>query len=121
MISNFVHVEIGVTDLDLAKSFFEKIFSWKIYSQKGLEDYLIFQIDNSAELMGGGLRLTPERASTGTTILYIKTTDINKSLQEILSMDGKIILEKTQLPASLGYIGRFEDPFGNVFGLWNEE
>ncbi|MCH8908483.1 MAG: VOC family protein [Candidatus Heimdallarchaeota archaeon] len=121
MANNFVHIQIGVTDLDKAKEFYSKIFDWKIYQLPGMTSMVIYEIRGDGDYVGGGLHLVETQPTTGTTILYINTEDIDKKLSTIEELGCKIILRKTQLPGGYGLVGRFEDPFGNMIGLWSED
>ncbi|MCY3413572.1 MAG: VOC family protein [Candidatus Heimdallarchaeota archaeon] len=118
MIKNqFVHVDISVTDLLKARKFYSKVFDWKINDAPSMTDYLFFDTGN----IEGGIGLTHDKPSSGTTIFYVNVENIEAKLQLITELGGKIILERTPLGGNHGYIGRFEDPFGNVIGIWTKD
>lgn len=121
MANNFVHIQIGVTDLDKAIEFYSKIFNWKIYQPPEMTNMAIYEIGEEGDFVGGGFHLVDTQPTTGTTVLYVNTEDIDKKLDLIEELGCKIILRKTQLPGGHGLVGRFEDPFGNMIGLWSED
>ena len=114
--NHFVHVEFAVNDLLIAKKFYSRVFSWEITDNPAFPDYLFFNTGD--EEFSGGLSLTQSKPTTGTSVFYINVSDINDKLQVVTENGGKIILEKTTLPGDQGFIGRFEDPFGNILGIW---
>ncbi|MHA2172227.1 MAG: VOC family protein [Candidatus Kariarchaeaceae archaeon] len=120
MVHNFIHIQIGVTDLEKAGKFYSKIFNWKVKNYPEMPNLAIYEITEDGEFVGGGFMLVEGKPSTGTTQLYVNTEDINSKLDEIEKLGGKRLLEKTELPGGHGFVGRFEDPFGNVIGLWTE-
>ena len=118
---NFVHIEIKVTDLGIAKSFYESVFQWKVQLSPDMSNVAFYQIDEEGELVSGAFLLTEKIPEECSIMLYINSRDITKKLDEIKSHDGQIIFSKTELPGGHGFIGRFRDPFGNLLGLWSEE
>ena len=116
---NFVHIQLQVTDLDKTITFYSNVFKWNVYRSPDMEDYLIYEIDD--EHTGGGFSLAKEGVSpsTGTMVIYIHAKNIDATLELIKKFDGKVILEKTFFPH--GAVARFEDPFGNILGLWSED
>ena len=115
--NQFVHVDISVNDLMLAKKFYSKVFDWKIYEVPDMPDYLLFETGQ----LSGGIGLTQDQPSSGTTVFYINVDDIEDKLKVVTDNGGKIILEKTNLGGDHGFIGRFEDPCGNTIGIWTKD
>jgi predicted enzyme related to lactoylglutathione lyase len=117
-VNNIVHFQFGVTDLLRAKQFYSKVFSWKFHSSDTMPDYLYFDIGGDIT-MSGGIQLVDGPVTTGNVRVYIQVKDINYTLERIVEYNGKVILEKTKLSDEGGYIARFEDPFGNIMGIWS--
>ena len=118
---NFVHIEIKVTDFDVAKKFYETIFHWKVQLSTDMGNVAFYQIDEEGELVSGAFLLAEKIPEESSIMLYINAKDITKKLDEIKSLGGQIVLPRTELPGGHGFIGRFRDPFGNLMGLWSEE
>jgi predicted enzyme related to lactoylglutathione lyase len=55
--STIVHFNIGVEDIDRAKTFYEKLFDWKIEKLPGPMDYYEIKTfdDDGSESLGGGM------------------------------------------------------------------
>ncbi len=117
---NIVHIQIKVTDLELAMKFYHEIFDWKIYISP-IADYLaIYEIDELGEYVGGGFLLSDSVPQDSNILLFINTDNIIKSLKKIVDNGGKIVAEKTPLPGKHGFSAKFSDPFGNIIGLFSE-
>ncbi|MHA1991391.1 MAG: VOC family protein [Candidatus Hodarchaeales archaeon] len=118
---NFVHVEIKVTNFDVAKEFYGNIFNWDVFTIPEMKNVAMYRVDKEAEEVGGAFFLVDKVPEESSILLYINAKDINSILSIIESKGGIIVLEKTELPGGHGFIGRFRDPFGNLMGLWSEE
>lgn len=117
---NIVHIQIKVTNLDIAMRFYHKIFNWRVYISPDADYLAIFEIDDEADFVGGGFLLSDEVPQDTPILLYIYTDDILKTLDRIVENGGKIISKKAALPGKHGFVGKFADPFGNVLGLFSE-
>ncbi len=92
-------IKIPGTNISILKKFYDKLF----------EDYkdklLIF---------------TPPEKENKKVTHYITVKDIDKCIEKIRQLGGKIVVEKTPVPR-MGYFIEAEDPEGNYFGLWQED
>ncbi|MHA2100130.1 MAG: VOC family protein [Candidatus Kariarchaeaceae archaeon] len=118
MINNLVHMDIGVTDLEKAKKFYETIFNWKIYKLPEMPDAYFFSVDKENELAGGELSLTDNTIRTGSVILYFNVDDIESTLIKLQEIGGSVVLQKTVIPGGHGMYAQFLDPFNNKIGIW---
>nr|MDO8098505.1 VOC family protein [Candidatus Njordarchaeota archaeon] len=107
-----VHVEIPVTDLNKAKSFYSKLFQWKIGITPET-DYALF--DTGRPPNGGFSKLL--KTGTNGFLLHILVDDIEKKLEEIEKAGGKTVTKKTEIP-QFGWYATFKDIFGNILGLF---
>ena len=107
-----VHLEIPVTDLDKAKSFYSKLFGWKVDLMPEM-DYALF--DTGTPPNGGFNKV--DKIGTGGCMLYIHVDDIEKKLKEIEKAGGKTVRKKTEIP-QFGWNATFKDIFGNILGLF---
>jgi len=107
-----VHLEIPVTDLHKAESFYSKLFGWKVDLMPEM-NYALF--DTGTPPNGGFNKV--DKVETGGCILYIHVDDIEKRLKEIVKAGGKTVMKKTEIP-QFGWDATFKDIFGNILGLF---
>jgi len=118
--NRIVHLELGVTDLTEAVKFYKQVFpGWKIKRAEHIPDYYFFNYGLDEEVFSGGISLV-DQLSSGSIIFYVQVDDIPTTLSTITQAGGKVLLEKSPLPGEEGYIGRFEDPSGNMLGIWSQ-
>ncbi|WXG46960.1 MAG: VOC family protein [Candidatus Atabeyarchaeum deiterrae] len=107
-----VHFEIPVTDLEKAKTFYSKLFGWKVDLMPEA-NYALF--DTGTPPNGGFNKVA--KIGTGGCMMYIHADDIEKKLKEIEKAGGKTVMKKTEIP-QFGWNASFKDIFGNVLGLF---
>lgn len=115
-----VHIELSANDPAEAAKFYNSLFDWKI-DHDGNLGYWMF---TSEEKRGGGFnKVGPNEDSfipvkPGDVIFYVDTDDIDGTLARVESLGGKVIAPKSEIP-TVGYYGIFQDPTGNVVGLFS--
>jgi hypothetical protein len=125
-----VHFEIPVDDVERAKTFYEKLFGWKITKfdmsddsyMEGEPYYMIHTTETDDKGMvkkpgsiNGGMM---KRANPGQVFTnYIAVDSIDKKLKDITSHGGKVCMDKTEIGKDMGWIALFQDPEGNFMGL----
>jgi predicted enzyme related to lactoylglutathione lyase len=112
MTNKFNWVEIRVRDLEKAKNFYGSLFDWKI-SGKENKDYAYWLVD-TGEKPSGGMWRFPEGKPLG-VLVYILVEDIDKTLERIMKLGGRIVVPKSKENGSA--MATFADPDGNLFGL----
>ena len=119
-----VHFEIPAKDVKRAQSFYQKAFSWNIQQFPGFEYYMISTTEsdqngmpkNPGAINGGmGKKAGPLK----NTVVTIRVSDINTSLEKIGKLGGKTVQKKRPV-GNMGYTAYFEDTEGNVVGLWQD-
>ncbi len=106
------HVEIPVTDIDKAKTFYRGLFGWD------LKDFgRGYSLYNSHRGTTIGIRKAESIVSGDTTIFHMLVEDIDASLETVQQLGGKVYREKTIIPV-FGYYALFQDPDGNILGLY---
>ena len=111
--NRFNWVEIRVRDLEKAQKFYGSLFDWKITGDEN-KDYA-YWIINTGEKLGGGLWRMPKEKPTGVYV-YIAVDDIEKTLEMVVKMGGKVIVPKSKENGNA--MATFADPDGNLFGLY---
>jgi predicted enzyme related to lactoylglutathione lyase len=106
------YVEIPVTNMKKARSFFEAMFGWEF--QEWGDEYLSF---NDGRL-AGGMRLSSEPAPTTGVLLVFFSEDLERDLERVKKLDGTISQEIFSFPGGRRF--HFIDPVGNEFAIWGE-
>ena len=106
------YVEIPVTDVQKARSFFEAMFGWK-FREWG-DEYLSF---NDGRL-DGGMRFATEPAPATGVLLVFFSEDLERDLERVKELGGTISQEIFSFPGGRRF--HFIDPVGNEFAIWGE-
>lgn len=110
--------EIPVTDLERAKTFYERVFGVQLDLQK-MGDYDMAMFPWKMEFKGaaGCLSKGPEATPCNKgTLVYFSVTDIEAVLGRVRQYGGTVIREKMGI-GEYGFIGILEDTEGNRLGL----
>ena len=112
--SLIAHVEIPSTDLDRSKDFYQTVLGWE-FKPFG-NDYLLF---NNHKGTMAGLRKVDKVAKGDSTVFHINMPDIDSILKRVKESGGSVVRNKTVIPA-MGWYALFEDPDGNIVGLYQK-
>jgi len=52
------------------------------------------------------------------TIVYLPTEKIDAAIEQVEPGGGKVVIPKTPIGPNMGYFARFQDPEGNLVGLF---
>ena len=111
----FVHVELVTTDVAKAKSFYGKLFKWK------LEDVdmgdMIYTLIKAGEGTGGGIMKNPMPDGHSTWIAYVKVGDVKEATKKAKSLGAKVKKDVTKVKGA-GSLSIITDPTGAMLGLW---
>jgi predicted enzyme related to lactoylglutathione lyase len=110
---NVVHVEIPAADVPAAGKFYQELLGWKITH----DDTLNYSMWEASDGSGGGFPPVSEDAPAGKVLIYIHSDDIEADLKKVEQLGGRVIHPKAEIPQT-GWFGLFEDPTGNVLGLY---
>lgn len=110
--NRFNWVEIRVRDLERTRDFCEKLFDWKISGDEN-KDWAYWLID-TGEKPGGGMWRFPQGKPLG-VLVYISVDDIDKTLEEVVTLGGKVVASKSKENGNA--MATIADPDGNLFGL----
>ncbi|KAJ3335788.1 hypothetical protein HDU93_004424 [Gonapodya sp. JEL0774] len=122
---------IPVSDLSVAKSFYESVFGWRVFSfDEKYQDMLLWSTDAKEKTQGrlltcGGFHKTDTKASVAHPLeesfrLYLCVEDIDAKLLEIENLGGKTVQSKLAIPTdpSGGSNAAFIDPLGTPMYLY---
>ena len=118
------HFEIPVENLLRAKAFYREVFDWHIISAEMPEnDYHLVETVSTTNgctpsevgAINGGM-VTRQNAEEK-PLIVIDVKDIKQCLSQIEAQGGKVIMPVVPV-GGFGLYARFEDPEGNIMGLW---
>lgn len=120
--NSVVHFEIPADDLSRAKSFYKKLFGWKVNSVPGM-DYTIVHTaptdeNNMLEKPGainGGMLKRGEPVMSLNIVLQVE--DIDAKLKDVEEHGGQLVRGKEPV-GEMGFAAYIKDTEGNVIGLW---
>ena len=110
---DITHIDIPVSDLEAAKSFYSGLFGWQISAPPGFEDYPMWQAPN--QVSGGGL--APRSEGFTQPRSYVEVDSIEETLAKVTESGGSVIMEKSPI-TDTSWWGIFADSDGNHVGLY---
>jgi len=115
MANPFVHVELVSTDVKKAKSFYGKLFNWKLEDvDMGDMTYTLIKVGQGT---GGGLMKNPTPSGHSMWIAYVKVGDVKKATSKAKSLGAKVKKDVTEVKG-VGSLSIIADPTGALLGLW---
>ncbi|WP_138442123.1 VOC family protein [Sinomonas susongensis] len=123
MSGKVVHFEIPADDMDRAKAFYSEAFGWNMMPVPEM-DYTMVGTTPSNE---SGSPLEPGSINGGmytrndqfprTPVVTLDVADIDTALAKVEQLGGKTVAPKMPV-GEMGFAAYFQDPEGNVLGLW---
>ncbi|TCC62233.1 VOC family protein [Kribbella pittospori] len=122
MTGRIVHFEVPYDDGERARTFYREAFGWNLMEMPEM-DYTMAStgpVDDQAMpsepgfINGGMFQRTKELTRP---VLTVDVTDVDAALKTVESLGGKQVGEKMAV-GDMGFAAYFEDPEGNVLGLW---
>jgi predicted enzyme related to lactoylglutathione lyase len=116
-----VHFEIPAEDTEKMKSFYSKLFGWKIYRCPGPIEYWMVEtvpVDDKGNTVRPGVNgaMCKKERPELKPINYIQVDNIDESVQKIQNLGGTITQPKQQIPG-IAWIAQAVDPEGNPFAI----
>lgn len=110
--------EIPVSDLNRAKTFYEKIFGIEIAvnEMNNLKMGWFPFKENGGGSSGTLMEAESYVPSYNGTMVYFSVDDIEATLKNVSDNNGKVITKKMSI-GEFGFVGHFEDSEGNRLGL----
>ncbi|HVT58988.1 MAG TPA: VOC family protein [Thermoanaerobaculia bacterium] len=112
----FVHVELSSTDAGKAKSFYGKLFDWKMEDvpMDGGFSYTVIKV---GEGTGGGIMPQMIPGAPSAWLAYVLVDDIAAATAKAKSLGAEVMKDVTEVPG-FGWLSIIVDPTGAVLGLW---
>jgi uncharacterized protein len=115
MANPFVHIELNTTDVSKAKTFYGKLFDWKLEDvPMPIGAYTMIKV---GEGTGGAIMKHPMPGAPSVWLPYVLADDIAAATQKAKSLGASVIKDVTEVPGA-GWLSIIMDPTGAVFGLW---
>ncbi len=123
MSGRVVHFEIPFDDGDRARGFYRDAFGWNVQEMPG-KGYTMAMCGPTSEegmpsepgFINGGM-FGREAQYPTTPVITVDVASIDETLRQIERLGGSTVLAK-QPVTDMGFAAYFQDPEGNVMGLW---
>lgn len=115
MDNTFCHVELMTGDVEKAKDFYGKLFSWKL-EETPMEGGAPYIMINTGKEPGGGMMKAPEGAPTAWSV-YVLVESVADYVKKAEGLGGKVLVPETEVP-KYGKFAFILDPTGGAIGLW---
>jgi len=111
----FVHVELNTTDTERAKTFYGKLFDWKLEDvPMGPMTYTMINVGGGT---GGGMMKQPIPGAPSAWLPYVDVDDIKEATKRAKSLGATIMKDVTEV-MEMGWLSIIVDPTGAMLGLW---
>ena len=117
MANPFVHVELHTNDLAKAKTFYSKLFGWKLKDMPmpgGGGSYTMIEV---GEGTGGGMMTAQPAGSPPRWQAYVGVDDVVASTRKAKELGAKVMMDKTEV-GDFGFMSVIIDPTGAAIALW---
>jgi predicted enzyme related to lactoylglutathione lyase len=116
MANPFVHVELNTTDLEKAKAFYGKMFSWKLEDMP-MGPGMTYTMVQPGEGTGGGMMKHPVPGAPSAWLAYVNVDNVKDSTAKAMSLGAQVMKDVTEVP-DMGWFSIILDPTGAALGLW---
>jgi len=115
MTHHLCHVEIPVSDLNIAKKFYDEALELSVR----IMDNMQYAMADTEWDVSVGFRLEVAPNTEEAVLPFVSAYDLDEALEKVKAAGGTIVLPPTDTPG--GTKAKFTDPFGNVIGIWQSE
>ena len=116
MANPFVHVELNTQDVGKAKSFYGKLFDWKL-EDVDMGGGMMYTMVDVGDGTGGGMMQHPMPGAPSFWLAYALVDDIKVATQKAKSLGADVMKDVTEVPG-MGWFSIIADPTGAHLGLW---
>ncbi|MGZ3411458.1 MAG: VOC family protein [Xanthobacteraceae bacterium] len=116
MANPFVHVELNTTDIAKAKTFYGKLFGWKLEDvpMGGGHSYTMISVGDGT---GGGMQTHPVKGAPSNWLAYVNVDNLKASTDKARELGAKVMQEPMEV-MGMGSLSVIIDPTGAALGLW---
>lgn len=112
--NHFCHLELGTKDVAKAKTFYKRLFRWKLREFEG--GYTL--IDTGDPQSGGGMVQNEDASAPSQWVPYVGVDDVKKAVAKARRLGAKVRVAYMEIPDGMGSFGVFTDPTGASIGVW---
>jgi predicted enzyme related to lactoylglutathione lyase len=118
--ASIVWFEIPADNIARAKSFYTKLFGWKIKKFPGPMKMPYWHIDT------GGADASPDGGMMGRQSAeeritnFVMVPSVDQAVAKVQKLGGKILRQKSAVP-HMGYFAVCRDTENNVFAIWERD
>ena len=120
MANPFVHVELNTPDPEKAKTFYAKLFDWKLADVPNPSSpngtYTMIEVGAGT---GGGIMEQIPNGPSG-WLAYVQVDDIHAATQKAETLGGRVMKDVTEV-VGMGWFSFIQDPTGAILGLWKSK
>jgi len=116
MANAFVHAELNTTDVQKAKTFYGKLFDWKL-EDIPMGEGETYTMIGVGEGTGGGIMQQMIPGASSDWMPYVGVDDIRAATKKAKSLGANILKDVTEV-MDMGWLSIFKDPTGAIIGLW---
>lgn len=116
MANPFVHVELSTTDIDKAKAFYGKLFSWHL-EDVDMGGGWMYTMIAPGEGTGGGMMAQMAPGQPSSWLSYVLVDDVKASTEKAQSLGAHVVKDVAEV-AGMGWFSIIVDPTGAALGLW---
>jgi predicted enzyme related to lactoylglutathione lyase len=113
--ANIIWFEIPADDVGRARTFYSKLFGWKINKLPMPMEYFHLHTGGPDASPDGGL-MKRQPGQSGLTN-YIAVPSVDQYMAKVQKLGGKICVPKTVVP-EMGFFAICMDTENNVFAIW---
>jgi predicted enzyme related to lactoylglutathione lyase len=113
--SPVIHFEVGGSDAERSRRFYQELFGWEITVDGS--GYGAVRTGSKQGIGGGVMQAPPGRSNWVT--FYVAVDDLETSLRSVEELGGTRITEPVPV-GEVGSFAMFADPDGNMIGLFAE-
>jgi uncharacterized protein len=124
MSGKVVHFELPADNVERARTFYKKTFQWEMQPMPQMNYTMVQTTPSDKEMMpkepgaiNGGIAPRGSGSPVQAPVITIAVEDIEQSLKQVAKNGGKTVQAK-QSVGPMGFTAYFQDPEGNVVGLW---
>lgn len=110
---DITHLDIPVSDMGRARTFYSTLFGWQIEEYPGYEGYPMWQAPN--KISGGGL--APRSTDFSQPRSTVEVDSIDDTLARAMENGGEVVMAKEPISAT-SWWAVLRDPDGNLIGLY---
>jgi predicted enzyme related to lactoylglutathione lyase len=118
MANPFVYVELNTSDVPGSKSFYTKLFDWKLEDVPDIGmDYTFIKV---GEGTGGGMMKHPMPGSPSMWLPYVCVDDIKAATAKAKALGAKVVVDVREVMGH-GHMSVLTDPAGAMIALWEQK